>query len=186
MRRRCRWVRGSMLGTHSSVLVCVRGNGGGGGHLQCLWFSLPVARPQYGPPELFLVCDGGTSRLAGLGVGVSSSQCASSDFLPLRSSSVGGKKDRAMRSAHGPRRWPQQAEGRALQEVMVMGVRVGGRARRAQSQLIGGSRRRYGRSYGQRTRQKSRWKGFGKLLEVGMSRVRLSKAAGLTSKSRSE
>lgn len=89
-----------------------------------------------------------------------------------------------MRGADGPRRWSQQAEGRTLQEVMVMGVRVGGRARRTQSQLIGGSRRRrrrHGCSYGQRIRQKSGRKGFGKFLEVGMSQVRLSKVAGLTS-----
>lgn len=70
-----------------------------------------------------------------------------------------------MRGADGPRRWSQQAEGRALQEVMVVGVRVGGRTRRTQSQLTGGSCRRHGRSYGQRIRQKSRREGFGKFLE---------------------
>lgn len=76
-----------------------------------------------------------------------------------------------MCGADGPRRWSQQAEGRTLQEVMVVGVRVGDRARRAQSQLIGGSRRCHGCSYSQRIRQKSGRKGFGKFLEGGMSRV---------------
>lgn len=47
-----------------------------------------------------------------------------------------------------------------------MGVRVGGWARRTQGQLIGGSRRRHGRGYGQRIRQKSGRKCFRKFLEV--------------------
>lgn len=49
-----------------------------------------------------------------------------------------------------------------------MGVGVGGRARRTQGQLIGGSRRsrRHGRGYGQRVRQKSGRKCFRKFLEV--------------------
>lgn len=80
-----------------------------------------------------------------------------------------------MGGADGPRRRSQQAEGRPLQEVVVMGVRVGGRPRGPQSQLIG-----HGGSYGQRIRQKSGRKGFGKVLEVGRRRVRLWKAAGFT------
>lgn len=126
--------------------------------------------------EFSLVCDGGTSRPASLGWGWvvgwgwGGESLLHSVLRPLRSWSVRGEEDWPVRRADGPRCWSQQAEGRTLQEVVVvMGVRVGGRARRTQSQLIGGSRRRHGRSYGQRVGQEPGREGFGKFLEVRMS-----------------
>lgn len=169
---------------NSSVLVTVRGNWRKWTFTVSL--ALPGSRrdPSIHHQDFSLVCDGGTSRPVGVGLGGLGwgwGCLLHSVLRPLRSWSVRGEEDWPVRGADGPRCWSQQAEGRTLQEVVVMGVRVGGWARRTQSQLIGGSRRRHGRSYGQRIRQKSGRKGFGKFLEVRMSRVRLSKAAGFTS-----